>query len=122
MGYFLSMSWNLNTWGCVLDELGTDEAECSRKVACCRRVAHAVRSLVNVRSMQLECSKVLQKSFLVPVFAYGSETMIWREEKRSRIRVVQMHNLRSAGYQDNGMRQVCGMMKCADERIDEGVL
>ena len=30
--------------GCVLDESGTDGAECSRKVACGRRVAGAIRS------------------------------------------------------------------------------
>ena len=40
--------------GCVLDESGTDETECSRKVASGRRVAGAIRSLVNVRSLQLE--------------------------------------------------------------------
>ena len=33
--------------GCVLDESGTDEEECSRKVASGRRVAGAIRSLVN---------------------------------------------------------------------------
>ena len=41
-------------FGCVLDELGTDGAECSRKVASERRVAGAISSLVNVRSLQLE--------------------------------------------------------------------
>ena len=39
--------------GCVLDELGTDEAECSRKVVSGRRVAGAIRSLVNARNLQL---------------------------------------------------------------------
>ena len=36
----------------------------------------------------------LNESLLVPVFTYGSETMIWREKERSRIRAVQMDNLR----------------------------
>ena len=49
--------------GCVLDEPGTDEAECSRKVASGRRVAGAIRSLVNARSLQLECARVLQKAY-----------------------------------------------------------
>ena len=31
----------------------------------------------------------------MPVLWYGSETMIWREKERSRIRAVQMDNLRS---------------------------
>ena len=33
-------------FGCVLDELDTDEAECCRKVASGRRVGGAIRSLV----------------------------------------------------------------------------
>ena len=37
--------------GCVLDESGTDGAECSRKVASGRRVAGAIRSLVNARDL-----------------------------------------------------------------------
>ena len=53
--------------GCVLDESGIDEAECTRKVASGRRVSGAIRSLVNARSLQLECSMVLHESLLVPV-------------------------------------------------------
>ena len=37
----------------------TDEAECNRKVANGRRVADAIRSLVNATSLQLECGRVL---------------------------------------------------------------
>ena len=40
--------------GCVLDESGTDGAECSRKVGSGRMVAGAIRSLVNARNLQLE--------------------------------------------------------------------
>ena len=43
--------------GCVLDESGTDDAECSRKVASGRTVAGAIRSLVIARSLHLECAK-----------------------------------------------------------------
>ena len=39
--------------GCVLDESGTDEAECSRKVVSGRRVPGVIRYLVNARSFQL---------------------------------------------------------------------
>ena len=53
--------------GSVLDESGTDEAECNRKVASGRRVAGVIRSLVNARSLQLDCARVLHESFLVPV-------------------------------------------------------
>ena len=44
--------------GCVLDESGTDGAECSRKVGNGRRVASAIRSLVNARDLQLECASL----------------------------------------------------------------
>ena len=47
--------------GCVLDESSTDEAECSRKVASERRVGGAIKSLVNARSLRLECARVLQE-------------------------------------------------------------
>ena len=55
-----------------MDESGTDEAECQRKVACGKRVAGAIRSLVNARDMQLECARVLH----VHVVMYGNETLL----------------------------------------------
>ena len=59
-------------------------------------------SLVNAKSLQLECVRVLHESFLLPIIMYGSETMILREEK-SRIRTVQIDNLSGLlGYQENG--------------------
>ena len=66
-------------------ESGTDEAEYNRKVASGRRVAGALRPLVNTKSLQLEYVRVLYESLVVPVLRYGSETMIWREKERSRI-------------------------------------
>ena len=39
---------------CVLDESGADEVECRGKVAIGRRVAAAIRSLVNARCLQIE--------------------------------------------------------------------
>ena len=59
--------------GCVLDESGTDGAECSRKVASGRRVAGAIRSLVNAKDLQLECARVLHETLLVSVVMYGSK-------------------------------------------------
>ena len=50
--------------GCVLDESGTDEAECLRKVVSGKRVAGAIRSLFNARDLQLECAKFLHEAFL----------------------------------------------------------
>ena len=61
--------------GCVLDELVTDGAENRKKVASGRKVAGAVRFSVN-----------LHEPLLVPVSLYGSETMIWREKERFKIR------------------------------------
>ena len=88
------MSQEFKYLGCVLDESGTDEADCHRKVVSGKMVAGAVRSLVNSRSLQFECVRVLRESLLVPVLMDSSETMIWREKERFRIRAVQMDNLR----------------------------
>ena len=43
--------------------------------------------------MKRECARILHDILLVPVVIYGSETVIWKEE-RSRIKVVQMENFR----------------------------
>ena len=50
--------------GCVLDESGTDEVECNRKVESGGMVAGSIRSLVNARSLQVECARVLHESYL----------------------------------------------------------
>ena len=49
----------------------------SRKVASGRRLAGAIRC-----GLQLECVGVLYESLLLPVFIYGNETIIWKEEER----------------------------------------
>ena len=61
---------------CVLDESGTDGAECSRKVTSGRRVAGVIRSLVNGRDLQPECARIFHEKLLVPVLMYGSETVM----------------------------------------------
>ena len=51
------MSQNLNIW----DVFWTNQVQmdkCSRNVVSGRRVADAIRSLVNARDLQLECAKV----------------------------------------------------------------
>ena len=58
-----------------------------------RRVASAIRSLVNAKILKLECARVLHESLFVPVLMYGRETTIWKEKKRSRIKDVKMDNL-----------------------------
>ena len=113
---------------CVLGESSTDEAECSKKVECMRRVADGIRSLVNARSLQLECSRVLDESLLVPILRYSSDTMIWREKERTRIRAVQMDNFRCLlGIRRMGkipkawIRELYGVTKGDDERIAKRV-
>ena len=109
-----------------MDEPDTNEAECSRKkVMSGRRVAGAIRSLINARCLQPECARVLHESSLVPVLTYGSETMIWREKVRSRIRAVQMDSLRGLlgirridKVPNARIRELCGVTKGVDERID----
>ena len=74
--------------------LGLCFAECRRKVASGWKVAGAIRSLISARGLQLECVRMLHEGLLVPVLLYGSETVIWGEKDRCRIRAVQMDNHR----------------------------
>ena len=60
--------------GCFLDESGLDGTECRRKVASGRGVAGPIRSLVNARELELECTRVLHETLLIPILMYGSET------------------------------------------------
>ena len=94
--------------GCVLDESGTDNAECRKKVASGKGFAGAIRSLVNAMSLQLECARVLHETLLVPALIYDSETMLWKE----RSRVVQMDNFRS-------LRSIRRMDRAPNTRIRE---
>ena len=86
--------------------------QCRRKVTSGRRVAGVIRSLVNARDLQIECARVLHETLLVPVLMYGSETMLWKEEERSRIRAVQMDNLRDL----LGIRRM-DSPECTDKRV-----
>ena len=65
----------------------------------------------------------------MPVLMYGNEIVIWKENERSRIRGVQMDNLRGLmGIKRMDkiliawIRELCGVTKGVEERIDEGVL
>ena len=72
---------------------------------------------------------VLHAALLVPVLMYGNETMLWKEKERSKIRAVQMGSIRGLlGIRrmdrvlNAQIRELCGVKKCLDERIDEGML
>ena len=67
-------------FGCIFDESGIDEVECNRKVESGMRVGGAIRSLVNAKSLHLECARVLNESLLVPFLMYGSETKMWKKK------------------------------------------
>ena len=88
-----------------------------------------VKSLVNARDLQLECASVLHESLLGLVLMHGSDTILWKEKERSRVRFVQMDNLRGLldirrieRIPNARIRGVCGVKKGLDGRIDEGVL
>ena len=59
-----------------------------------RRGTGSIRSVVNAKDLQLECSRVFYETMLVPVLICGSESMLWKEKERSRIRAIQMDNFR----------------------------
>ena len=75
--------------GCVLDESGTNVPDCHNQVVNGRKVASAIRFLVNTSCLQLECARVLQEGLFVPILCI---VLIWREKKISSI--IQMDSLR----------------------------
>ena len=80
-GIYLEHVSELKYLGCVLDESGTDRAECSRKIVSGSMIAGAIRSLVNARDLQLQWARVLHEILLGPVLIYGRETMLWKERR-----------------------------------------
>ena len=84
---------------------------------------------LTIAHLQLECARVLHQALIVPVLTYGSETMLWKEKKRPRIRAAQMDNLRGLlgikrmnRVSNARIRELCGVTNGVDEMIDEGVL
>src|SRR5678815_4983448 len=115
--------------GYVLDEKGTYDAECSREVVNGRMVAGAIKSLVNVKGLSLECARALHEGMLLPVLLYSSETMVWNKKYRSKVQCVQMDNLRDMlgvkrinKMRNELIRELCGVKKGVHERINESML
>ena len=61
---------------------------------------------------------------MLPVLTYGSEKTIWREKERSRIKAVQMNNLKSVlgirridKIPNAPVRQFCEVTKSVDEKM-----
>ena len=79
--------------------------------------------------MVRRCARVLHGTLIVPILMYGSDTMLWQEKERSRVRAVQMDNLkrllgirRTNRVPNAPIRELCGVRKGQNERIDEGPL
>ena len=70
----------------VGDESGADGAECLWKVASVIQIAGVIRSLVNIRSLQV----CVRRCY---VLIYGSETIVWKGKESFRTKVVQMEYL-----------------------------
>ena len=71
----------------------------------------------------------MHEILLMLVLKYCSQTMIWKEKERCRIKAVQMDNLRGlVGIRrlekapNAWIRESCGVTKGMDERNNEGVL
>ena len=74
-----------------------------------RRIAGAIKS-----GLQLECARVLYESLLVPVLTYGREAMRCKEKEISCVSEWIVPNPQK--------RELWGLKKGMDERIDKGVL
>ena len=53
-----------------------------------QNVAGAIKSLVNARGLNFECARILHETLLIHVLIDGSDTMIWKEKERSKIRAI----------------------------------
>ena len=126
---FLEQVSEFKYLGYMLDERGTDDAECRRKMSNERRVAGAIKSLVNAKGLSIECNRVLHENMLVQTLLYGSEVTVWYPKYRSRVQAVQMDNLRSVlgvrridKMRNERIRELCGVEKGVLERISESIL
>ena len=95
--------------------------QCLRNGTNERKAAGTIRSLVNACYLQFECARVLHETMLVSVLMYGSETILGKGKDRSRIRSVQMENLRGLldirRMDKVWIRELCGVTKGLDETI-----
>ena len=45
----------------------------------------AIRSLVNAKSLQLECRMGLREALLIPALLYSSERVLWKEVSNGKV-------------------------------------
>ena len=130
MGQDWSMCQSLGSLcGCLLDELGIDGANYCRKVVGRRKLVCAIRYLVIAKSLHLECVRVIYEALLEPILLYGSNKMVCREKEKSRIRTVQLDNIRDLlgirrtdRVSNARIRKLCEGKKGMDERTNESFL
>lgn len=60
-----------------------------------RRIAWAIRALINTKELSVECARLLHETMLISTLVYGGETMIWKAVLKSKIKAVQIDNLRA---------------------------
>ena len=84
-----------------------------------KKVAGAIKSLVNARDLQLQYAKVLHETLFVPDLMYGSETILWKEKETSTIKAIQIDNLRGLvgirrmnSILNTQIRELCRVKKC----------
>ena len=72
--------------------------------------------------LQLEFARVMYGTLFIPVLMYWSETMLWKEKEKSRVRAVQRDNLRGFlgirrmdGVRNARIREVCGVTHGVDD-------
>ena len=49
-----------------------------------RKVACAIRNLLNTRSLRLQCARVLHETLFVAALIYARQKMIWKEKEKPR--------------------------------------
>ena len=115
--------------GSIVNDKGTDESDCNKRVVNGRKTAGMIRSLVNKRCLSQNCAKILHEKMLVPTLLYGSECMVWKPKERWKIQAVQMDNLRGMlgvkrvdKMKNEEIRRKFGIEKGVNELINESVL
>ena len=65
---------------------------------------------------------VLHETLVLPVLIYSCETILWKEKERSRIMAVQMDSQRMDRVLSIQIKELHGVKKGVDERIDKVLL
>ena len=115
--------------GALLDKRGLGEAEVSSRVKKGRKVVGCVGELKRKYKMRGDALRSIHEGVLVPTLTYGCETLVWNAEARSKVRAVEMSNLRNIC----GVRRIdkirnqevlrrCGVKKGILAKMEESTL